>query len=407
MPAPSTDRLTPAQVLRDTSLLAVSAGFVATLVGFTSTIALIFHAARSLGASPEQVTSWVLALGVGMGLSTIGLSLWTRAPILITWSTPGAAVIASASAGVSLPEAVGAFLVCGVLMWLCGATGWFERIMNRIPLSLASSLLAGILAKFALMSFAAATPHPALIISMLMVYLVGKRLWPRYAVLGVLIGGTAVAWAQGLLETSLITWQVATPVWVTPAWSWHAVLGMGLPLFIVTMASQAVPGVSAIRVSGYQPPVSSLMSWSGITTLLLAPFGGYTFNLAAITAAIVLNPHAHTDARKRYTAAVMGGVFYIVMGLLGGAVAGLLAAFPPALIMGVAGLALLGTIGNGLATSLAEPGTREAALITFLVTLSGMTLLGVGSAFWGLVAGVVTLFVEHYRARPPTADDTP
>jgi benzoate membrane transport protein len=376
---------------RDSSLSSVSAGFVATLVGFTSTIALIFHAARSLGATPEQVTSWVLALGLGMGLSTIGLSLWTRIPVLITWSTPGAAVIASAATGVSLAEAVVAFLVCGVLMWASGATGWFERIMNRIPLALASSLLAGILAKFALLSFAAATPHPLLIISMLMIYLVGKRLWPRYAVLGVLIGGTAVAASQGLLDTSQMTLQFAKPVWVTPAWSWQAVLGMGLPLFIVTMASQAVPGVSAIRVSGYQPPVSPLMSWSGITTVLLAPVGGYAFNLAAITAAIVLNPHAHAQAGKRYTAAVWAGLFYIVMGLLGGA---------------VAGLALLGTIANGLATSLADPRTREAAIVTFLVTLSGVVLLGVGSAFWGLVAGGVTLFVEHYRTRPP-AEDTP
>lgn len=384
----------------------VSSGFVATLVGFTSTIALIFHAARSLGATPDQVTSWVLALGIGMGLSTTGLSLWTRIPVLITWSTPGAAVIASAATGVNLAEAVGAFLVCGVLMWLSGATGWFERIMNRIPLALASSLLAGILAKFALMSFAAATPQPLLIISMLMIYLVGKRLWPRYAVLGVLIGGTAVAAAQGLLDTRQMNLQFATPVWVTPAWSWQAVLGMGLPLFIVTMASQAVPGVSAIRVSGYQPPVSSLMSWSGITTVLLAPFGGYAFNLAAITAAIVLNPHAHASPDKRYTAALWAGLFYIAMGLLGGAVAGLLAAFPPALVMGVAGLALLGTIANGLATSLADPSTREAAIVTFLVTLSGVVLLGVGAAFWGLVAGGVTLFVEHYRTRPPP-EDTP
>ena len=390
------------EMLRDTSLSAVSAGFVATLVGFTSTIALIFHAARSLGATPEQITSWVLALGLGMGLSTLGLSLWTRAPILITWSTPGAAVIASAATGVSLSEAVGAFLVCGVLMWLCGVTGWFERVMNRIPLALASSLLAGILAKFALLSFAAATPQPLLIVTMLLVYLVGKRWWPRYAVLGVLVGGTAVAATQGLLDTSQVTLQFAQPVFVMPAWSWHAVLSMGVPLFIVTMASQAVPGVSAIRVSGYEPPVSPLMSWSGITTVLLAPFGGYAFNLAAITAAIVLNPHAHADARKRYTAAMWAGLFYIVMGLLGGAVAGLLAAFPAALIMGVAGMALLGTIANGLATSLAEPGKREAALITFLVTLSGVTLLGVGSAFWGLVAGVVTLFVEHYRVHPPS-----
>lgn len=395
------------QVVRDSNLSAVSSGFVATLVGFTSTIALIFHAARSLGASPVQVTSWVLALGLGMGLATLGLSLWTRIPILITWSTPGAAVIASAASGVSLGEATGAFIVCGLLMWLCGVTGWFERVMNRIPYALASALLAGILAKFALLAFAAATPQPLLVVGMLLTYLVGKRWWPRYAVLGVLIAGAVLAWQQGQLDTSQLSGSLARPVWVTPQWSWQAVIGMGLPLFIVTMASQAVPGVSAIRVSGYQPPVSPLMSWSGIVTVLAAPFGGYTFNLAAITAAIVLNPHAHPEPDKRYTAAIMAGLFYIVMGLLGGAVAGILAAFPSALVMGVAGLALLGTIGTGLATSLRDDRYREPALITFLVTLSGVTLMGIGSAFWGLVAGALALFVEHFRLRPADDTDTP
>jgi len=370
------------------------------LVGFTSTIALIFHAARSLGATPDQVSSWVLALGLGMGLTSVGLSIWTRAPILITWSTPGAAVIASAAAGVSLGEATGAFLVCGALMLLCGLTGWFERVMDRIPVALASALLAGILAKFALMAFAAATPQPALVVSMLITYLVGKRWWPRYAVLGVLALGTGVAASMGLLNTQALRLDWAKPVWVSPQWSWHAVIGMGLPLFIVTMASQAVPGVSAIRVAGYKPPVSPLMSWSGLSTIVLAPFGGYTFNLAAITAVIVLSPHAHAEPAKRYTAAVMAGLFYIVMGVLGGAVAGLLNAFPAALVMGVAGLALLGTIGSGLAASLRDERFREAALITFLVTLSGVTLLGVGSAFWGLVAGTLTLFVENFRSSP-------
>lgn len=372
-------------------------------MGFTSTIALIFHAARSLGATPDQVTSWVLALGLGMGVATIGLSLWTRIPVLVTWSTPGAAVIAAAAQGVSLAEATGAFLLCGTLMWLCGVTGWFERLMNRIPLALAAALLAGILAKFALMAFAHATTQPVLVIGMLLTYLVGKRWWPRYAVLGVLLLGIALASAMRLLDTSALFWQLAHPVWVSPAWSWQAMIGMGIPLFVVTMASQALPGVSAIRVSGYTPPVSSLMSWSGAVTVLLAPFGGYAFNLAAITAAIVLNPHAHAQAQARYTAAIMAGVFYLLMGILGGAVAGILAAFPAALVMGVAGLALLGTIGNGLASSLRDERHREAALITFLVTLSGVTLLGIASAFWGLVAGVITLFVENFRAR--SADD--
>ncbi len=397
------------QVIGDTSVAAVSAGFVATLVGFTSTIALIFHAALSLGATPAQVSSWVWALGIGMGLSTIGLSLWTRVPILITWSTPGAAVIAAAATGVSMSEAVGAFLVCGGLMLLSGVSGVFERLMSRIPLALASALLAGILAKFALMAFAGAADHTVLVLAMFFTYLAGRRWWLRYAVLGVLAVGVLTATASGLLNTQALSHDawLAWPVFVMPQWSWQAVIGMGLPLFIVTMASQAVPGVSAIQGAGYEAPVSPLMSWSGVTTLLLAPFGGYAFNLAAITAAIVLSPHAHADTRRRYTAAIMSGLFYIGMGLLGGAVAGLLAAFPSALVMGVAGLALLGTIGNGLATALRGERHREAALITFLVTLSGVTLLGVSSAFWGLVAGTIALFVEHFRAPPPDTADSP
>ncbi|WP_290868832.1 benzoate/H(+) symporter BenE family transporter [Aquabacterium sp.] len=401
-------RLTsPLQIARDSSPAAISAGFVATLVAFTSTIALVFQAARELGATPDQLSSWVLALGVGMGVGSIGLSLWLRAPVLITWSTPGAAVIATAASGVSLAEATGAFLVCGLLMWLCGVTKVFERAMDRIPVALASALLAGILAKFALQSFAAAAAQPLLVITMLLAYLLGKRWIPRYAVIGVLVVGTLLAASRGQLDSSQLKLSLAHPVFVMPAFSWHAVIGMGLPLFIVTMASQAVPGISAIRVAGYPTPVSSLMSGSGLLTLVFAPFGGYTFNLAAITAAIVLSPHAHPQAERRYTAAVYAGLFYIAMGLLGGAVAGLLAAFPPALVISVAGLALLGTIANGLAASLHDVRFREAAIVTFLVTLSGVTLLGIGSAFWGLVAGALTLFVEHFRLRPTSHADSP
>lgn len=392
--------------MRDSAPSSVSAGFVATLVAFTSTIALVFQAARLLGATPEQLSSWVLALGVGMGVGSIGLSLWLRAPVLVTWSTPGAAVIATASTGVSLAEATGAFLVCGLLMWLCGVTRVFERMMDRIPVALASALLAGILARFALQSFSAASSEPLLVITMLVAYLLGKRWIPRYAVIFVLAIGTVVAGVRGQLDASQLNLNLASPVFVMPAFSWHAVVGMGLPLFIVTMASQAVPGISALRVAGYPAPVSPLMSWSGVLTLVLAPFGGYTFNLAAITAAIVLSPHAHPEPARRYTAAVYAGVFYILMALLGGAVAGLLAAFPQALVISVAGLALLGTIANGLANALHDVRYREAAIITFLVTLSGVTLLGIGSAFWGLVAGALTLFVEHFR-HPTEPTETP
>jgi benzoate membrane transport protein len=280
-------------------------------------------------------------------------------------------------------------------------------MMDRIPVALASALLAGILTKFALMAFAHTTLQPTLVLCMFAAYVVGRRWWTRYAVIGVLAVGVVVACWQGQLNTQALRWQLATPVFVMPQWSWHAVISMGLPLFIVTMASQAVPGVSAIRAAGYEPKVSPLMNWSGVTTIVFAPFGGYTFNLAAITAAIVLSPHAHANPDKRYTAAIMSGLFYIAMGLLGGAVAGVLSAFPPALVMGVAGLALLGTIGGGLAVALRAEPHREAALITFLVTLSGMSLLGISSAFWGLVAGTVSLLVQHWWASPLDSADSP
>lgn len=388
--------------MRVPHLSAVSAGFVAVLVAFTSTIALVFHAARSLHATPEQISSWVMVLGLGMGVGSLVLSWWTRMPVLVVWSTPGAAVIASAATGVSLPEAIGAFLLCGALMLLCGVTGWFERLMHRIPVALASALLAGILARFALLAFAEGSAHPVLVGGMLLLYLLGKRWWPRYAIVGVLAGGTALAYQQQLLHMASLSLDWARPVWVAPDWSWQAMLGMGVPLFIVTMTSQAIPAVSALHVAGYRPPISPLMSASGLMTLLLAPFGGYTFNLAAITASIVLGPQAHPDPSQRYTASMMAGIFYIGLALLGGAVAGVLNAFPVALIMGVAGLALLNTIGSSLSIALTDTRYREPALITFLVTLSGVTLWDVNSAFWGLVAGMVALFVENYRSRTDT-----
>lgn len=383
--------------LRDLSLSATVAGFVAVLVGFTSSVAIVFQAATALGATPAQTISWVWALGLGMGLSSIVLSLRYRQPVLTAWSTPGAAVLATAG-GVTLPEATGAFIVCALLIIASGATGWFARVMDRIPVALASALLAGVLARFGLQAFAGLETRFLLVLVMFAAYLLGRRWWPRYAVPGVLLAGIAVASMQGLLGWSQVEWAWARPVWVTPVFDPGALLGVALPLFVVTMASQNLPGVAAIRAAGYDTPVSPLITGTGIASLLFAPFGGYALNLAAITAAICLNREAHEDPSRRYVAAVMAGVFYVVVGLVAGAVVGLLAAFPRELVIAVAGLALLGTIGTGLATALGDARHREPALITFLVTLSGLTLAGVGSAFWGVVAGALALAVQHGRA---------
>lgn len=388
---------------RDLSLSAAIAGFVAVLVGFTSSIAIVFSAATALGATPDQIASWMWALGLGVGLTSALPSWWWRKPVLIAWSTPGAAVLATAAAsgGFTLAQAVGAFVVCALLIVIAGATGWFEKLMDRIPKPIAAALLAGVLARFGLDAFVALKSSFGLVLAMLLAYLVGRRLWPRYAVPGVLAAGTAVALAAGQLQLGGVRLALTMPVFVKPEFTLAATVSLALPLFVVTMASQNLPGVAAIRAAGYQLPVSRIVTITGLATLLLAPFGAFALNLAAITAAICLGREAHEDPDRRYTAAVCCGLIYIVIGLFGVAVTGVLTAFPRELVVAVAGLALLGSIGGGLAVALKDDAHREAALITFLVTLSGVALWGIGSAFWGVVAGALALFVQQWRPRAP------
>jgi benzoate membrane transport protein len=393
--------------ISDVSLSAVTAGFVAVLVGFTSSVAIVFQAAQSLGATPAESASWMWALGWGMGLTTLLPSLWLRKPVMIAWSTPGAAVlaVAGASGGFGMAEATGAFIVSAVLIVVAGASGAFERVMDRIPMPLAGALLAGVLARFGLDAFAALQSSLPLVLTMLAAYLVGRRWWPRYAVVGVLVVGIATAAALGRLHPIELPWALTRPVFTAPVFSWRAAVSLALPLFIVTMASQNLPGVAVIRAAGYRLPISKIIALTGAATLVLAPFGAYALNLAAITAAICMGREAHADPDRRWVAAAACGALYCVVGIFGAAVAGLLAAFPHELIVAVAGLALLGTIGSGLATALKEETYREAALVTFLVTLSGLSLGGIGSAFWGVVAGALALFVQQWRprtARPPS-----
>jgi len=384
------------RLIRDLSAPAVVAGFVAVLVGYTSSVAIVFQAAQALGATPAQTASWMWALGLAMGVSCIGLSLHYRLPVLTAWCTPGAALLA-ATQGVSLPEATGAFVVCAGLIVLSGVTGLFERVMDKVPMAVAAALLAGVLTRFGLDAVLAVRTAPALVLVMAAAFLAGRRWWPRYAVPGVLLAGMAVAGLQGRLALGSVDWAWATPVFVMPRFSLGALVGVALPLFIVTMASQNLPGVAAQRAAGYAIPVSPVTTATGLVTLVLAPFGAFAINLAAITAAICMSPEAHADPARRYTAPVVAGLFYTGLGLAGGAVVGLLAAFPRELVSAVAGLALLGTIASGLAVALKDERHRDAAAMTFLVTLSGVSMAGIGAAFWGVVAGTLTLVVQHWR----------
>jgi benzoate membrane transport protein len=396
---------------KDWSIQTGTAGFVAVLVGFTSSVAIVFQAATSLGATPAQISSWMWALGLGMGLCSALPSLWLKKPVMVAWSTPGAAVLATAAVAASndgqafsMGQAVGAFMVCALLITLFGVTGWFERLMGRIPMPIASALLAGVLARFGLDAFVAMKSDWRLVLLMLCSYLLGRRWWPRYAVPVVLLSATVLIAFRGQLQLNAVQWSLTAPVFVRPEFSLSALISLALPLFVVTMASQNLPGVAAIKAAGYEMPLSKIITLTGLATLVLAPFGAFALNLSAITAAICMGREAHEDPAKRYTAAVSCGLIYIVIGLFGAAVTGVLTAFPRELVVAIAGLALLGTIGGGLAMALKEESTREAALITFLVTLSGVSLWGIASAFWGVVAGALALFVQQWR---PSASSAP
>ena len=387
------------QFFKDLSLSAFVAGFVAVLVGFTSSVAIVFQAAQSFGATPAQITSWIWALGLGMGLCSLVPSLLLRKPVMVAWSTPGAAVLATAGAAgsFSMGEAVGAFMVCSLLVILVGATRALERVADRIPMEIASALLAGVLARFGIQAFAAAQTALPLVLLMVGAYLVARRMAARYAVVVTLVVGILWVLITGQMAWSMEPVRLAMPVFVVPQWSVSAIVSLAIPLFVVTMASQNLPGMAVIRASGYELPVSRLITMTGWASLVLAPFGAFALNFSAITAAICMGPEAHEDRSKRYTAAASCGAIYIVIGLFGALVTGLLTSFPNELVVAIAGIALLSTIGNGLASALRDERHREPALITFLVTLSGITLMDIGSAFWGVVAGSLALFVQQYK----------
>ena len=395
------------QLLKDFSLSAATAGFVAVLVGFTSSVAIVFSAARAFGATDSQLTSWMWALGLGMGLCTLVPSLILRKPVMVAWSTPGAAVLAIAGtagasgAGYSMNEAVGAFMVCAALITVFGITGWFEKLMDRIPMAIAAALLAGVLARFSMQGFIAAQTNLALVALMLGTYLLAKRWSSRYAIMLVLVIAITYIAISAQMTWAIGEFSLAEPEYVKPEITWRAVLSLALPLFIVTMASQNLPGVAAIRASGYQLPISKIITMTGVATLILAPFGAFALNLSAITASICMGKEAHPDTAKRYIASSICGLIYIFIGLFAGLVTGVLSSLPKELIAAIAGIALLSTIASSLLIALTDETHRDAAVITFLVTLSGVTLGGIGSAFWGVVVGALALFVQNYRAKMP------
>ncbi len=381
----------------------MAAGFVAVLVGFTSSAVLVFQAATTAGASPEEISSWLFALGISIAVTCIGLSIRYKVPILTGWSTPGAALLVTSLSGVTMPEAIGAFIFAAFLTFLTGITGLFKKAIAHIPRALTSAMLAGILIHFGMNIFIAMQHEILLIGIMLISYLIGKRAFPRYVTLFVLLMGILVAEIQGLFHLDNIHIMFASPIFTRPVFSLSTLISVGIPLFIVTMTSQNIPGVAVLHGSGYKPPISSLITWTGLTNVLLAPFGCYSICLAAITAAICTSKEADINPSTRYKSTIFAGLCWLTIGLFGATIVALFFAFPRELILALAGLALLGTIGNSLKTALDEDAQREPALITMLVSASGISFFGVGAAFWGLIAGIVSSAILNWRKKQNVA----
>lgn len=379
--------------IRDFTLPAAFAGFVTFLIGISVSSVLVIQAAQILGANTPQITSWFWALGIGIGLSGLILSWKFKYPVATSWSTAGLALIIATGSGYSLHEAIGAFLLCGLLTALLGFFGVFQKALAYIPQSLTSAMLAGVLLKFGIAIFGNMQDHWQFIISLLAVYIVSKRLWPRYCIVITVIAGVMICPFFMEFHPPTLHWELAKPEWITPHFTGSAILGLALPLFVINMASQYLPGIAMIKSYGYNPNVNQLIGWTGATQTLLAPFGCYTVNIAAISAAVSLDDQVHPDPAKRYIAGISCGFFYILMGLFAATLTSLLMSFPSLFIVALAGIALFGTISHNIAIAFQEPTDREAALLTFLCSASGIQFFGIGSAFWGLIVGVIVSVV--------------
>ena len=369
----------------------VVAGFVSVLVGYASSAVIVLQTAATAGASPAEQISFLWVLGIGMGVTTIALSLRYRAPVLAAWSTSGAALLVTALAGATLGEAIGAFLLSSVLLVLVGLLGWTDVILRFVPRSVAAAMLAGVLLRFGTQMFAMPVDGLLLALAMLAVYMLSKRRMPNYAVLAsVGIGGIGAAMGPGL-DLSTVGFTLAGPVFTMPEFSPSVLIGAGVPLFLVTMSSQNLTGMATLRAHGYDTPASPLIATLGGAGLVLGAAGGFAYSVAAISAAVCMTDDAEPNPARRYLVTVWAGVFYILAGLFAATVVGLLAALPQSLVTAITGVALLATITNSLASTASSEPERDAAVITFLCTASGMSLFGVGSAFWGLALGVAVL----------------
>lgn len=381
----------------------LNAGLISLLVGYSSSAIIVVAAAKAAGASESDIASWLGALGVGIGILSFGLSWWLKKPIVIAWSTPGAALLVGSVQGFTLNETIGAFLVAAILTMIVGFSGLFGRLIKLIPQSLAAAMLAGILFHFGLTLFSTLEEAFNLVILMLVAYFSINLLNAKFGVAAALLVGVIYCQINGLFNGSLDGFTglsaITQPVWTMPEFSMAAVFGISLPLFIVTMASQNIPGAAIMKANNYQVNDSAIVGLTGLTTFLLAPLGGFCLNLGAIMAAICVGEEAEPDPNKRYMSAMWCGFFYFISGIFAASIVGLMLLFPQALVSAIAGLALLGTIGSSLSVAMADENNRTANLVTLLMAASGVSLWQISGAFWGLLLGLIISYSHHIFQR--------
>ncbi|WP_378951491.1 benzoate/H(+) symporter BenE family transporter [Pelosinus sp. sgz500959] len=393
-------------IKNDCSFSAIVAGGIAVLVSYAGPILIVFQAAKIAGLTDSMLSSWIWAISFSAGITGAILSYWFKIPIIAAWSTPGAVLLVASWSIYPYSDAIGAFVLSGLIATVLGISGIFSSVIKRIPQPIIAAMLAGILLKFGVEVFISLKELPILAVPMILCYLGLKRWYPRYAVAATLFVGIIVASHLNLLHFEDMSISLVTPIFVKPTVSMEAFIGLGIPLCIVTMTAQNATGIGLLKADGYDAPISPIVTATGILSVLFAPFGSHGINIAAITAAICTGKEAHTDSDKRYIAGISCGLLYMLVSIFGATIVSVFSVFPKELIATIAGLALFGSIISSLSSAMSEELQKESALITFLVTISGISILGVGAAFWGLIAGLVTNYILTGNTKSLTSEET-
>lgn len=386
----------------DWSISATVAGFLAVLISYSGPLIIFFQAAQRAHVSTDMMVSWIWGISIGAAVSGIYLSIKYKTPVITAWSAPGTALLVTLFPNISLNEAVAAYITSAIVIFLIGITGYFDKLLKWIPQDVAAGMMAGILFQFGISLFTASDSMPFIVFSMLIVFLIAKRLMPRYTMIWVLAAGVLLSLILGKMNPVDVSFNLAIPQWISPEWTWNSTLNLAVPLILVSLTGQFLPGMAIMKLSGYDTPAKPIITATSIASLAVACIGGITIVLASITAALCMGKDAHELKEKRYIAGIANGIFYILGGLFAGSIVMLFSLLPKELVAALAGLALLGAIATNISVAMKNDSQRDAALITFLATASGMHFLGLSSVFWGICIGVIAHFILTPRSTPAT-----